>query len=279
MTEEPKRLLSFPPFAVGLRDSLREGYSFSDFKQDVLAGLTIGTVAVPLSMALAIATGVPPEYGLYTAMIAGAIIALTGGSRFNISGPTAAFVVILFPIVNDYGIGGLLLSTLMAGIILILFGLTRLGLLIRYVPYPVVLGFTAGIAIIIAVLQIPDFLGLRTSKLGDDFINNFINIVTSLSTINVYELIVGLSTLAILLIWPKLKLPLPAPLVGLILGGIIAYGINSTVNGADIHTIASRFSWKAHGMQGTGIPPIPPSFYYLGSFQGVMGNRSILTFI
>ena len=116
----------------------RQGYGLTELKRDLLAGLTIGIVAVPLSMALAIATGVPPQHGLYTAIVAGAIIALTGGSRFNISGPTAAFVVILFPIVASHGVGGLLIATLMAGLILVALGLARLGSLIQFVPYPVV---------------------------------------------------------------------------------------------------------------------------------------------
>ncbi|WP_279384664.1 SulP family inorganic anion transporter [Vreelandella lionensis] len=117
----------FPMPGSALLKAWREGYTLGKFKRDVMAGLTIGVVAVPLSMALAIATGVPPQHGLYTAMVAGAVIALTGGSRFNISGPTAAFVVILFPIVAQHGLGGLLIATLMAGAILVALGLSRLG--------------------------------------------------------------------------------------------------------------------------------------------------------
>ena len=142
--------LNLPAIATGLRAAWQEGYGLGDLRKDVMAGLTIGTVAVPLSMALAIATGVPPQHGLYTAIVAGALIALTGGSRFNVSGPTAAFVVILFPIVQQYGLGGLLIASMMAGVILVAMGMARLGKLIEFVPYPVVLGFTAGIAVVIA---------------------------------------------------------------------------------------------------------------------------------
>ena len=149
-------IFNLPPIATGLRAAWREGYGWADLRQDVLAGLTIGTVAVPLSMALAIATGVAPQYGLYTAIVAGALIALTGGARYNVSGPTAAFVVILFPIVQAHGLGGLLIATMMAGAILVMLGVTRMGRLIEYVPYPVILGFTAGIAIVIAFLQVFD---------------------------------------------------------------------------------------------------------------------------
>ncbi|CAI3923319.1 C4-dicarboxylic acid transporter DauA [Commensalibacter communis] len=273
-----KTILKAPPIATGMIDTFRKGYRFSDFKNDALAGLTIGTVAVPLSMALAIATGVPPEHGLYTAIVAGALIALTGGSRFNISGPTAAFVVILFPIVKDYGIGGLLLATMMAGTILLLMGLSKMGQLIRFVPYPVVLGFTAGIAIIIAILQIPDFLGLHTEKLGDDFVENISIIFSSLGTINPYEMGVGLFTLVLLILWPKFKIPLPAPLVGLIVGGIVAYFINKGISGAEIKTIASNFTWHANGMSGNGIPPIPPSLIMPWALPGPDGQPLVITY-
>ncbi len=123
--------ITLPRISTGLHSAWQEGYGVADLRQDVMAGLTIGTVAVPLSMALAIAAGVAPQHGLYTAIVAGAIIALTGGSRFNVSGPTAAFVVILFPIVQQYGLGGLLIATMMAGMMLVIMGVTRMGQLIQ----------------------------------------------------------------------------------------------------------------------------------------------------
>lgn len=130
-------------------------------------------------MALAIATGVPPQHGLYTAIVAGAIIALCGGSRFNVSGPTAAFVVILFPIVQQYGLGGLLVATLMAGAILVAMGLANMGQLIQFIPYPVVLGFTSGIAVVIAVMQLPDFLGLSVGHVSEHFVENLGHIIAA----------------------------------------------------------------------------------------------------
>jgi len=235
----------------------RLGYGLTEFKRDLLAGLTIGIVAVPLSMALAIATGVPPQHGLYTAIVAGAIIALTGGSRFNISGPTAAFVVILFPIVASYGLGGLLIATLMAGLILLALGLARLGNLIQFVPYPVVLGFTAGIAVVIALLQLPDFLGLPDIELGDSTLHNLALIVQSIPALAPAELGIGLLTLATLIVWPRLKLPLPAPLIGLTVGTLAALAVAPL--GVEIETIASRFSWEFQGQTGDGIPPFAPS--------------------
>lgn len=256
-----RRRLRFhlPAIASGLRSAWQAGYGLADLRQDIMAGLTVGTVAVPLSMALAIATGVPPQHGLYTAIVAGAIIALTGGARFNVSGPTAAFVVILFPIVQQFGLGGLLIASMMAGIILIVLGLTHMGRLVQFVPYPVVLGFTAGIAVVIAVLQIPDFLGLQTGELGEHFIANLSIIAQSLSSIDPWELGVGIFALAVMLYWPRLDLPIPAPLIGLVVGALAAYVLNLWLGGGSIDTIASRFSWEINGETGSGIPPIAPA--------------------
>jgi len=271
---------SLPGISTGMRAAWKEGYGLADLRKDVLAGLTIGTVAVPLSMALAIATGVPPQHGLYTAIIAGALIALTGGSRFNVSGPTAAFVVILFPIVQEFGLGGLLIASMMAGMILIAMGLTRMGRLIQFIPYPVVLGFTAGIAVVIAVFQIPDFLGLEIAETGEHFLENLGQIVAALPGVNPFELAVGLFTLAVLLLWPRLRFPVPAPLMGLIAGAVAAWAVNQwfSGSGSDIATIASRFTWTSGGESGTGIPPIAPSFIAPWSLPGPDGNPLLINF-
>lgn len=270
----PRRL------GTGLRDAWQAGYHVSDLRHDVMAGLTIGTVAVPLSMALAIATGVPPQHGLYTAIVAGAIIALTGGSRFNVSGPTAAFVVILFPIVQQYGLGGLLIATLMAGIILVALGVARLGRLIQFVPYPVVLGFTSGIAVVIAVLQIPDFLGLRDIQASEHFIDNVRLLAQALPSVDAAEAGIGLFTLGVLLVWPRLRLALPAPLVGLVAGALAAYAYNHWLGetGQGIETIASRFTWEAGDLSGTGIPPLAPTFVLPWRLPGPDGEPIALTF-
>ncbi|MFA7521350.1 MAG: C4-dicarboxylic acid transporter DauA [Halothiobacillaceae bacterium] len=273
--------LNLPRMATGLRDAFHEGYGFSDLRKDIMAGLTIGVVAVPLSMALAIATGVPPQHGLYTAIVAGAIIALTGGARFNVSGPTAAFVVILFPIVQQYGLGGLLIASMMAGVILVILGLTRMGRLIEFVPYPVVLGFTAGIAVVIATLQIPDFLGLEVGQLGEHFIDNVGRIFASLPTIAPLELGIGVFTLAVMLLWPRLRAPIPAPMIGLVVGAIAAYVANRWLGGgADvvIETISSRFTWEVGGQTGSGIPPIAPTFMAPWLLPGADGEPLVLNF-
>ncbi|SFR39372.1 sulfate permease, SulP family [Pseudidiomarina maritima] len=278
---KPQRIVTLPQLFSGLKAAWLAGYSLADLRQDILAGITIGTVALPLSMALAIATGVPPQHGLYTAIIAGAIIAITGGSRYNVSGPTAAFVVILFPIVQQYGLGGLLIATMMAGVILIALGIARMGRLIQFVPYPVILGFTAGIAVVIAVLQLPDFFGLTTDKMGEHFITNLTAIIRAMPTVNSAELSVGIFTLALLLIWPKFKLPIPAALVGLIAAAFLAYLMNHYLlsDGSQfIETIASRFSWTANDETGQGIPPIPPTFVAPWNLPGADGKPLEISF-
>lgn len=271
-----------PAIATGLRAAWQAGYGWPDLRRDLMAGLTVGTVAVPLSMALAIATGVPPQHGLYTAIVAGFVIALTGGSRFNVSGPTAAFVVILFPIVQQYGLGGLLLATMMAGVILLAMGALRMGRLIQFVPYPVVLGFTAGIAVVIMVLQIPDFMGLDTGGLGEHFVDNVVLIIAALPTLTPVELGVGVFALAVMLVWPHTRIPVPAPLVGLLVGALAAYAVNTwlAAGNADLSvaTIASRFSWEIGGQTGSGIPPIAPSFVLPWWLPGPDGTPLTLSF-
>ncbi|WP_346797741.1 C4-dicarboxylic acid transporter DauA [Halomonas sp. Bachu 37] len=266
-----------PRIATGLSDSWRAGYGLSDLRHDLMAGLTIGTVAVPLSMALAIATGVPPQHGLYTAIVAGAIIALTGGSRFNVSGPTAAFVAILFPIVQQFGLGGLLVATLMAGIILVAMGISGLGRLIQFVPYPVVLGFTAGIAVVIAMLQVPDFLGLNQLEMGEHFFSNLARLATATVQFDPTATLIGSWTLVLLLLWPRLGLPIPAPLAGLVLASLAVFAINRW-SGIEVETIASRFTWEAQGEHGKGIPPLAPSFILPWQLPGPDGNPLLLNF-
>ncbi|SFC20107.1 sulfate permease, SulP family [Marinospirillum celere] len=276
---QSKRQFRLPAIGTGLTAAWKAGYSLQDLRSDVLAGLTIGTVAVPLSMALAIATGVAPQHGLYTAIVAGAIIALTGGSRFNVSGPTAAFVVILFPIVQQFGLGGLLLATLMAGLILVALGVTGMGRLIQFVPYPVILGFTAGIAVVIATLQLPDFLGLEIDQMSAHYLDNLAHIFSALTTINATEVGIGAFTLAVLLLWPRLKMAIPAPLVGLVLGALAAWLVNHFfAAGGGVETIASRFSWEIDGVSGTGIPPLPPTLLLPWSLPGPDGQPLVVDF-
>lgn len=229
-------------------------------RANILSGITVGIIALPLSMALAIASGVPPQHGLYTAMIAGAIIALSGGSKVNISGPTAAFVVVLLPIVQQYGLGGLLLSGFMAGVILILMGFLRLGRLIEVVPYPVVVGFTAGIGVVIAGLQIKDFFGLDVNTLDGHFMEKLLNLFLALPGINWSETLIGALTLAVLLVWPRLKIRLPGHLVALLVGSLVAWLLHQISHDFSVATIGSRFSYQTATGTGSGIPAILPGF-------------------
>ena len=262
---------SLASVGAGLRAAFGAGYGVSDFRKDLLAGLTIGVVAIPLAMALAVATGVPPQYGLYSAIVAGIVIALSGGSRFNVSGPTAAFVVILLPIVQQHGLGGLLVASFMAGVILVAMGMARMGGLLQFVPYPVVLGFTAGIGVVIATLQLPDFLGLTISGSSAHYADKVSAIVLALPRIDLPEFGIGILTLAMIVLWPRLRTPVPAPLAALVLVSAVAWAINGASDGVLIDTIASRFSWESGQLAGQGIPPMGPSFVLPWRLPGADG--------
>ena len=198
-------------------------YSKKQFVSDVTAGIIVAIIALPLSIALAIASGVSPEKGLYTAIIAGIVIALLGGSRVNISGPTAAFAAIVAGIVAQHGIDGLAIATIMAGVILVIMGLLRLGSLIKYIPESITVGFTSGIAITIIIGQIKDFLGITFAP-GTNAIEapeKIIAIVESISTLNPLALITGLVALAILIVWPKISKKIPGSLIAVLVITVI----------------------------------------------------------
>ena len=231
-------------------------------RTNFLAGITVGIVALPLSMALAIASGVAPQYGLYTAIVGGIVIALTGGSRINISGPTAAFVVILLPITQTYGLGGLLIAGLMAGVILLLMGLMRLGNLIELVPYPVTVGFTAGIAVVIGTFQIPNLLGLHLEHPGVHYLDRLQAIMHALPGLQWDELFISVITLAALILWPRLKTRVPSYLVALVLGTGLAWLCGLLFDGFDVATIGSSFHYSLDGLTGDGIPPVPLHFVW-----------------
>ncbi len=245
-------------WATALRETLFVSYRFADLRADLLAGVTVGVVAVPLAMALAIASGVAPQYGLYTSIVAGIVIALTGGARYSISGPTAAFVVILLPITHQYGLGGLLLTTIMSGLMLLALGLGRLGRLIEYIPYPVTTGFTAGIAVVIAVLQLKDLLGLQAGVMPEHFTDKVLAIVAALPTTRWQDVAVGGVTLAVLILWQKLKPRIPGHLVAILCGALCAWLGTRWIPGFEVATIASRFSYSVGGVTGSGIPGIAP---------------------
>ena len=234
-------------------------------KDNILSGLTVGIIALPLSMALAIATGVPPELGLYTAIIAGIFAAVFGSSKINISGPTAAFIVILIPIVQEFGITGLLLCGLLSGIILVLIGVLKLGTLIELIPYPVTVGFTSGIAVVIATFQIKDFFGLTIPNFEGSYLDKIYLIFNSFHTFNIYEFFIGALTLSLLIFWQKTKSKIPSALIALTITTIVVAFLNIYSN-IDISTINSTFNYKIGSLEGTGIPPIPLQFSLPWSF-------------
>lgn len=237
--------------AAALRDSLGAGYTAATLRADVLAGLVVGVVALPLSMALAVASGAPPQHGLYTAIVAGIVTSLLGGSRTQVSGPTAAFVVILAPICARHGLGGLLVASMMAGVILAALGLARMGQLIQWIPHPVTTGFTAGIGVVIATLQLKDFLGLSVAEMPEHYVERVGAIVQALPSFSGPDFALGATTLVILLYWPRVTTRVPAPLVALGVAAVIP-----VLAGVDVATIGSRFSYDGgHGIP-RGLPPL-----------------------
>ncbi|MFI8607353.1 C4-dicarboxylic acid transporter DauA [Pseudomonas sp. NPDC077649] len=266
---------SLPLFAAW-RQTLRAGYSWKALRGDLSAGLTVGIIAIPLAMALAIAVGVAPQHGLYTVLIAAPLIALCGGSRFNISGPTAAFVVILLPITQQYGLGGLLLCTLLAGVILITLGLLRAGRLIEFVPYPVTLGFTAGIGIVIAILQLKDLLGLELAETPQHLLQQLALLASALPSLQPGDSLVGAICLATLLLWPRLAPKIPAHLVALAVGALLALALEHL--GLPVATLGERFSYTLDGIEHPGIPPLLPSPSLPWQLPGADGQPLVLSF-
>jgi SulP family sulfate permease len=259
-----------------LREVLAEGYDRGDLLSDVVAGLTVGVIAIPLAMGLAIASGVAPQYGLYTALIAGAVIAFTGGSRYSISGPTAAFVVILHPLAAGHGLAGLLLASLMAGVILVAMAWARLGRYIEYIPESVTLGFTGGIAIAIAVLQVPDFVGMDIDNLPDQFVGKLGAIAGHLADVDPGSCLVALLTLAIMLAWPRLRVPVPPHLPALVLAATLGGGLGWM--GIEVDTIGSRFHYlQPDGTDAAGIPPYLPTIDWPWNRAGADGQPPALS--
>ena len=227
------------PFVPKLATTLR-GYSRDQLTRDLTAGVIVGVVAIPLSIAFAIASGVTPDRGLYTAIVAGFIISALGGSRVQVGGPTGAFVVIVYGIVQRYGVGGLSVATLMAGVLLVAFGLARLGSVIRFIPHPLITGFTAGIAVIIATGEIKDALGLAMGSVPADFVGRISAYRQHLGAINPAALAVCMASVALIAAWPRVSRRIPGPLVAL-----LATTIGARLLHLDVETIGSRFGTLA----------------------------------
>ncbi|MBA1162952.1 STAS domain-containing protein [Bacillus licheniformis] len=199
-----------------------EGYSLKRFQKDIVAGMVVGVVAIPLGMAFAIASGVKPEHGLYTVIVAGILISLLGGSKYQIGGPTGAFVPILFAIVLQYGFENLLIAGFMAGVILVILGLLKLGKIIKFIPRPVIIGFTAGIAVIIFTGEIAKFLGLRNVEKHESFYMNMREVVINLNTLSFYSILTAVVSLFFVLFTPKVLPKVPGALAGLLVSTVMA---------------------------------------------------------
>lgn len=218
-----------------LLDCLKD-YSGKQFVRDVISGIIVAIIALPLSIALAIASGVGPEQGLYTAIIAGFFIAVFGGSRVQIGGPTAAFVVIIYGIVASYGTDGLIVATILAGIILVIMGICHFGTLIKYIPYTITTGFTCGIAVTLFVGQLKDFFGYSLENVPSDFLPKVAALIKNVSLINPKAALVGLLAVIIMLVWPKITDKIPGSLVAIIITTVLV-----KITGLEVNTIGSVF--------------------------------------
>lgn len=237
-------------FRPKLFDTLKN-YTKKQFGNDLMAGLIVGIVALPLAIAFAIASGVSPEKGLVTAVIAGFIISAFGGSRVQIGGPTGAFIVIVYGIVQVHGTGGLIIATFLAGLMLIVMGIARLGSVIKFIPHPLIIGFTSGIALIIFSSQIKDFLGLNMGSVPADFIDKWSSYLASISTANIYAILIALSTVAIIIVWPKITHKVPGSLVAIFLTTIAVQFLHLPVA-----TIESRFGTIPSSLPSPHIPSL-----------------------
>ncbi|MCB9283649.1 MAG: sulfate permease [Lewinellaceae bacterium] len=238
-------------FRPKLLSILREGYSRKQFGKDLVAGLIVGIVALPLTIAFAIASGVPPEKGLITGIIAGLVISLLGGSRVQIGGPTGAFIVIVYGIVQQYGVDGLIIATFIAGFMILIMGLARLGSVIQYIPHPLVVGFTSGIALIIFSSQVKDFLGLEMEAVPSDFIPKWAAFFRHLESVNLSAFVISLGTVLVTLQWHRVTTKIPGSLIAILLSTLAVYFFQLPVE-----TIGTRFGAIPSTLPAPHIPSV-----------------------
>src|SRR5262245_12547947 len=229
------------------------GYTSRQFSADLLAGMIVGVVAIPLALAFAIASGVSPEKGLITAAVAGFLISLLGGSRVQIGGPTGAFVVIVYGIVERHGVEGLAICTVIAGVLLIAMGLARFGGAIKFIPYPVVTGFTSGIAVIIFSSEVKDLLGLRMGAVPAPFVEKWSALGRAAGTASGAAIAISAGSLALLLLWPKVSRRIPAPIVAILLATAAVAWLH-----LPIETIGSRFGTLPTALPAIRVPSLTP---------------------
>ena len=232
-----------------------KNYDRKTFMADLMAGIIVGIVALPLAIAFGIASGVSPEKGIITAIVAGFIIAACGGSKVQIGGPTGAFIVIVYGIIQQYGMQGLTIATLMAGVFLILLGVLRLGTIIKYIPYPIVVGFTSGIAVTIFTTQIKDLLGMDMAQVPSDFIEKWIAYAHNLGSIDLWSTIVGLASVAIIALMPRLSSKMPGSLVAIIVMTVAVLLLQHYGIATSVETIGDRFSISS-ALPDASVPPL-----------------------
>ena len=236
-----RNFMNLKGFQPKLFSSLKNGYDKTKLVQDLLAGVIVGIVALPLAIAFGIASGATPEAGILTAIVAGFIISFLGGSKVQIGGPTGAFIVIVYGIIQEYGMSGLCIATFMAGAFLILMGVLHLGTIIKYIPYPIIVGFTSGIALTIFATQVKDLFGLQIAEVPAGFIDKWITYFKNFDTVSWWSLLVGVGSILIIVFTPKVSRKLPGSLVAIIVMTIVCL-ILKGVGVEGIETIGDRFS-------------------------------------
>ena len=247
-------------FKPKLFETLRN-YDRRQFTTDLLAGIIVGIVALPLAIAFGIASGVTPEKGIITAIVAGLIVSVFGGSKVQIGGPTGAFIIIIYGIIQQYGFEGLTIATLMAGVFLIMFGVLHLGTIIKYIPYPIVVGFTSGIALTIFTTQIKDLFGLTMTSVPSDFVEKWIAYFGAMPTIDWWSATVGIGSVAVIALWPKVARinnvlrKLPGSLIAIIVMTIAALLLKQYMGISSIETIGDRFS-ISNQLPGAQVPEL-----------------------
>ena len=246
-----KKMPDFKPKMI----SAIKNYNRQTFMADLMAGIIVGIVALPLAIAFGIASGVSPEKGIITAIVAGLAISLLGGSKVQIGGPTGAFIVIVAGIINQYGIQGLTVATLMAGVFLIGFGLLRLGTIIKYIPYPIIVGFTSGIAVTIFTTQVKDLLGMQMTDVPSDFIEKWIAYFQHFGTIDLWSAIVGIASVVIIAVTPKLSRRVPGSLIAIVVMTVVALLLKQYAGVTSIETIGDRFSIQSQ-LPGAVVPEL-----------------------
>ncbi len=235
--------------------SCLKNYNKQTLMADIMAGIIVGIVALPLAIAFGIASGVSPEKGIITAIVAGFMISVFGGSKVQIGGPTGAFIVIIYGIIEQYGMSGLTIATLMAGVFLVLFGLLHLGTIIKYIPYPIVVGFTSGIAVTIFSTQMKDFFGLTIDKVPSDFIEKWICYFQNFDTIDLWSLGIGVLSVLIIVLLPKISKKIPGSLIAIIATTIVAIVLKQYAGVESIETIGDRFNISSE-LPGAEVPEL-----------------------